>query len=103
MQLRGRLPKARYASMSLCNAWMESLDYLVHPRSSLNHAQIQLEEDGSFELCLAHEDPGHPNWIDTAGHHAGYAIMRALLPEQSPLPELSTQVLYVDEWRAKLR
>lgn len=97
--VRGRLPRARYVSFSLCNAWMESLDYLAHPRSILNHTQIRSEPDGTFEVCLANENPGHPNWIDTAGHLAGYALVRALLPEESPLPELTTQVHYVAEWK----
>jgi hypothetical protein len=99
MLVRGRVPKARYYSFTLCNAWMESFDYERH-RCVLNHTQLRTEPDGSFEVCLANEDPGHPNWLDVAGHHAGYAIVRALLPEE-PSPPLSTQILFVDEWKAE--
>jgi hypothetical protein len=95
MYVRGRLPKARYYSFTLYNAWMESLDY-TRRTVSLNHAQIQLDEAGDFELCLAHEDPGHPNWIDTTGHHAGYLLARALLPEEE-LPQPTIEVRYVRE------
>lgn len=92
MYVRGRLPVARYYSFVLYNAWMESLDY-TRGTVCLNHAQIQLAADGSFELCLAHEDPGHPNWLDTQGHHAGYLLARALLPE-GDLPVPTIEVRY---------
>jgi hypothetical protein len=99
MFVRGKMPKARYIGVSLCNAWMESLDYLHH-RVNLNHTQIQLAPDGSYELCLAHRDPGHPNWLDTAGHHAGYILLRELLPEGEAQPP-TIEVLYEKEYRAK--
>ena len=46
----------------------------------LNHSQVQLEEDGSFKIAIAHRDPGLPNWLNTAGHSEGGAIFRWLLP-----------------------
>jgi hypothetical protein len=98
MFVRGRLPKARYFSLCLYNAWMESLDYTGH-RIHRNHTQIQTDPEGRFEICLAHRDPGHPNWIDTAGHHAGYALARSLLPEETPEP-FEVQVMYEREWAA---
>lgn len=97
MFVRGRLPKARYSSFTLYNAWMESLEYRHH-RVARNHAEIQTGPDGSFELCVAHRDHGHPNTILTCGHHAGYLLLRVLLPEEE-LPELSIQVLYEREWQ----
>lgn len=99
MRVRGKLPTARYFSLSLCNAWMESLDYLRHT-VSLNHGQIQTEDDGSFEIVLAHRDPGHPNWLDTTGHHSGYLLARSLLLE-GDAPELSIQVQYEHEFHAE--
>jgi hypothetical protein len=96
MLVRGTLPTARYFSLTLCNAWLESFDYRHH-RCVLNHARLQTDDDGRFEVCLANEDPGHPNWMDTAGHNAGYIIARALLPE-GPATELETQVMFVEEY-----
>jgi len=98
MFVRGRLPKARYFSFVLCNLWMESLDYTRH-RVALNHGSIHSDEDGNFEIALAHRDPGHPNWLDTAGHHAGYLIARSLLPEEEP-GDYTIQVMYEKEWEA---
>ncbi len=97
MFVRGRLPKARYFSFTLYNAWMESLDYTRH-RVSLNHAQIVTDAEGNFELCLAHRDPGHPNWLDTTGHAAGYLLARSLLPEEA-LPVPTIEVRYAREWK----
>jgi hypothetical protein len=99
MLVRGQLPKARYFNVCLYNAWMESLDYLRH-RVGLNHATLQREADGSFEIALAHTDPGHPNWLDTTGHHAGYLLARSLLLDGAP-PTLSIQVMYDHEWAAE--
>jgi hypothetical protein len=78
--VRGRLPRARYFSVTLYNAWLESFDYRRH-HISLNHARLRTEPDGSFEIVLAHQDPGAPNWLDTAGHDEGYVLIRALLLE----------------------
>lgn len=98
MLVRGRLPKARYFSLCLYNAWLESYDYTCH-QVSLNHEQIRTNDDGSFEVCLAHRDLGHPNWLDTSGHHAGFIVARHLLPE-GDLAELETRVLYERELRS---
>lgn len=99
MFVRGRIPESRYWSLVLYNAWLESFDYTRH-RIHLNHGTIEAAEDGTFEVCLAHRDPGHPNWIDTAGHHAGYLVERVLLAGED-LPELSIEVLYEKEWEAR--
>jgi len=96
MVVRGQLPSARYFGLSLCNVWLESLDYVEHPRSNLNHTQIVAGADGAFEVVLAHRDPGHPNWMDVAGHGAGYLLARHLLPV-GPLAQLSAQVMYEHE------
>lgn len=97
MFVRGRLPKARYFSFTLYNAWMESFDY-TRRVVSRNHTQIRTDAEGNFEVCLAHADPGHANWIDTAGHHAGYLLARSLLPEEA-LPIPTIEVRYEREWK----
>lgn len=94
--VRGKLPAARYFSFTLYNVWLESLDY-ERRTVCLNHTQIQTDEDGNFELVLAAKDPGHPNWLDIAGHQAGYLVARALLAEDA-LPDFEIQVIYAREW-----
>ena len=77
--IAGRAPACRYWSVQLCSRWLESRDY--NSRTViLNHTQVQLEEDGSFQIAIAHRDPGLPNWLYTAGHREGGAIFRWLLP-----------------------
>jgi hypothetical protein len=92
------VPRGRWWGICLYNAWLESLDYRSH-RICLNDRTLAVDADGSSEICLAHRDPGHPNWLDTAGHRAGYALVRCLLPEEPVVPP-ATQVLYEREWRA---
>jgi hypothetical protein len=96
MLLRGRVPKARYFSLTLCNAWMESYDASRHT-IILNHHQLQTDDEGNFEVALAHRDLGHPNWLDTAGHQAGYVIVRALCLE-GEVAQIETQVMYETEF-----
>jgi hypothetical protein len=33
---------------------------------------------------IAHEDPGVPNWLDTAGHERGTLIARFVMAEEAP-------------------
>ena len=99
MFIRGKMPRARYVSFTLYNAWLESLDY-TQRTVCMNHSRIQTDDDGNFEISLSHSDLGHPNRLDVAGHHAGYVVLRALLPEE-PLPALEIQVMYEREYAAK--
>jgi len=88
--LRGKLPVARYFSVTLYNAWLESYDYQRH-QISLNHDQIECEADGSFSITIAPEEATGPNRLDTAGHDEGYVIIRALLLDgEMPKFDLTT-------------
>ena len=98
MFVRGKAPTARYFSFTLCNGWLESYDYTRH-RVTLNHREIETDEDGNFEICLSHSDVNHPNRLDTAGHRAGYLIARSLLLD-GKTSKFETQVMYQKEWRA---
>ncbi len=53
--------------------------------------------DGSFELAVAHADPGHPNWISTAGHEHGTMGLRWVLADAHPEPR--TRVVNQTELR----
>jgi len=97
MLIRGKMPQARYVGFCLYNAWLESLDFRNH-QINLNHDQLQIAEDGRFEIRIAHQDLGHPNWLDTAGHNAGYVGMRTLLLA-SDMPQLETEIMYERELR----
>jgi hypothetical protein len=65
-----RPPRCDYWMFVLSNHWLETLDYTRH-RVTLNHHSAVLEPDGSLRVIAAARDPGHPNWLDTAGHARG--------------------------------
>ena len=50
--------------------WLETLDYTRH-RVTLNNHSAALEADGTVKVIVAARDPGHPNWLDSAGHARG--------------------------------
>ena len=68
--VEARPPQCDYWMFVLSNHWLETLDYTRH-RITLNNASATLEPDGSVKLIVAARDPGHPNWLDTAGHARG--------------------------------
>jgi len=63
----------------LSNHWLETLDYTRH-QITLNNHTAKLEPDGSVKLIVAARDPGHPNWLDTAGHAHGTIGVRWVGP-----------------------
>jgi len=79
-------PQCDYWNFQLNNHWMESLDYRYH-RIDVNHHGAAYEDDGSFRLVIAHRDPGHPNWIDTAGHARGTMCLRWIRADAHPQPD----------------
>lgn len=78
--MTGRWPVCRCANVSLWNRFLQTLDYVNRPVSR-NRAQTTLRPDGSFEIVLAHRDPGHPNWLDTEGRAFGLVFWRFFLAE----------------------
>ena len=62
-------------NFQLNNHWMESLDYRYF-RIHVNSETATYNDDGSVRIVVAHEDPGHPNWLDTSGHEHGTMGLR---------------------------
>ena len=81
--MRGTLPPGPFVNVMLWNAHMQTLEYRGRT-SSLNADQITVNDDGSFEIWVCAEDPGHPNWLDTDSHRRGSIFWRYLLPESDP-------------------
>ncbi len=80
LRIRGRWPTCRCANVSLWTRHMQTYDYL-NRQVSLNRAQTTQGSDGGFEMILAHEDPGVPNWLDTEGRAFGIVFWRFMLAE----------------------
>ncbi|WP_226018745.1 hypothetical protein [Novosphingobium sp. FKTRR1] len=66
---------ARYTGIQVTDAWAIAPDSSKH-QASLNVSQAVANPDGSYSYVLAPQDPGIANWIDTAGIHDGYVLMR---------------------------
>lgn len=73
--------------------WMESLDYRYH-RTNVNKQTAQVEDDGSLQIVLSARNPGHPNWITTAGHENGTILFRLTGADEIVAP--TTRVVPVD-------
>ncbi len=94
------VPRARYWGLQLATlGWFEPIDP-VHRVTSLNQHQCRADADGRVRFVLAHEDPGVPNWLDTAGHREGLLTYRWFWPESDPAVE--TRVLPFAELAAAL-
>lgn len=81
--ITGQTVPCAYWGLQLWNIYTQTLDYRDHT-VSLNGRELAVDSAGGFEVVLAHEDPGVPNWLDTAGHHIGAVFVRWLCAEQQP-------------------
>ena len=82
-------PKCKYWNFQLNNYWMESLDYRYF-NIHINSSQAHYEADGSVKIFIAHQDPGHPNWIETVEHREGTMLLRWAYAESNPQPSIET-------------
>ena len=89
--MRGTIPPGVFVNVMLWNAHMQTMEYRDR-RSSLNGAQIELEDDGSYEIYISARDPGHANWLDTDSHGRGSIFWRFLLPDEDP-PQPACEVI----------
>ncbi|RJF89447.1 DUF1214 domain-containing protein [Oleomonas cavernae] len=80
-----RVPDCPYWNFQINNWWLESLDYRFH-KIWVNKHTARLNPDGSVTLVIAARDPGFGNWIDTAGHDRGAALLRWVGASEHPLP-----------------
>ena len=78
-------PECEHWNFQLNNYWMESLDYRYHTIHTNKHLAHH-EDDGSIRLVVAHQDPGLPNWLETAGHTSGTMCFRWIKAAEHPQP-----------------
>src|SRR3546814_9457088 len=76
------------------------LPYTTLFRSSLNDAQARVDKDGLFRAVISAQDPGVPNWLDTAGNASGAVQGRWLDCSDKPIPD--TRVVKVKDIRKYL-
>ena len=93
--ITGRWPDCRFGNVCLWNRFQQTFDYTSRS-VSLNRRQTTLEQDGSFRMILAHEDPGLPNWLDTEGNLFGMVFWRLFLVEGEAQTPRATVVKLAD-------
>jgi len=81
--IRGRSPECAFWNCCLWNQFMHTYNY-DYERVTINGAQTIYEDDGSWTLVVAARDPGHPNWLSTAGHPRGRIWFRWFYPAVTP-------------------
>jgi len=81
--LEGRAPACAFWNLCLWNPFLQTYDYRHH-RVTINGGQIALEPDGSWRVVISARDPGHPNWLTTAGHPRGVLWFRWFLADETP-------------------
>jgi hypothetical protein len=89
--ISGRSPECAFWNMCLWNPFMHTYNY-DYERVTINGAQVSYEPDGSWVIVVADSDPGHPNWVSTAGHRTGRIWFRWFLPEATP-PQPKAEVI----------
>lgn len=77
MLIDASLPSCEFWNFQVDNYWMESLDYFRY-RIHVNSHDARPDADGSVTIVIAHQDPGHPNWLTTAGHSLGTSLFRVI-------------------------
>jgi hypothetical protein len=78
-------PRCDYWNFQLANIWTECLD-ARYERISVNKHSAVAEPDGAVRIVVAHDDPGHPNWVSTAGHEHGIMGVRWVRAASHPVP-----------------
>ena len=90
------IPECQTWNFQLDNWWMESLDYRHH-RIHVNKHTAHYNPDGSVRVVVSHVDPGHENWIETAGHTRGTMCWRWIGAQVHP--DLEWRVVKIDDFK----
>ncbi len=79
-------PDARYWVVQWHHLpWGDAADF-VHTITSLNHTQVDVDDDGRVRIVVAHRDPGVKNWLDTNGRREGLLMNRWIWTNNNPIP-----------------
>jgi hypothetical protein len=92
--ITGRSPECGFWNMCLWNQFLHTYNY-DYERVTINGSQVVPEADGSWTIVIAPRDPGHPNWVSTAGHPRGRIWFRWFYPAETP-ERPATRVVPVD-------
>lgn len=77
--------QVRYWSILLADPLFNTIEW-EKCQSSLNGHQATLDSDGRFRAVVCNNDPGVPNWLDTAGRYKGVIQGRWFEASSGPAP-----------------
>lgn len=83
--IEGTSPECVFWNLCLWNPFLHTYDY-TRERVTINGTQVNYQADGSWQIVISETDPGHPNWVSTAGRSKGLIWLRWFLPEDTPDP-----------------
>jgi hypothetical protein len=83
--VEGTSPQCVFWNLCLWNPFLHTYDY-TRERVTINGAHVSYAPDGSWQIVISETDPGHPNWVSTAGRSKGLIWLRWFLPEATPDP-----------------
>jgi hypothetical protein len=83
LMIDGTSPDCVFWNLCLWNPFLHTYDY-TYERVTLNGAHVSYGADGSWRIVVSDRDPGHPNWVSTAGRRSGLIWLRWFLPAQTP-------------------
>jgi hypothetical protein len=83
LMIEGTSPECAFWNMCLWNPFLHTYNY-DYERVTINGGQITHRADGSWVIVVAPHDPGHPNWVSTAGHRRGRIWFRWFYPAATP-------------------
>ncbi len=81
--IKGRSPECAFWNLCLWNQFLHTYNY-DYERVTINGGQVVYEDDGSWTIVVAARDPGHANWVSTAGHPRGLLWFRWFHPSATP-------------------
>ena len=95
MILETEVPKqCHYWSFQLTDERWSSIDWM-NRQTSLNGYMAKVDKDGKFRAVISAQDPGVPNWLDSAGYARGVIQGRWDRCSSWPLPTV-TKVMITD-------
>lgn len=84
--------QCHYRSVILTNEIYQTTDW-YNNQSSLNQSQAAVDPDGILRVVVSKQDPGVPNWLDTAGYPRGVVQGRWTHCDSQPVPVVKKVLL----------
>ena len=81
--IEGRSPECAFWNMCLWNQFLHTYNY-EYERVTINGGQVGTSPTARGASSSPPRDPGHPNWVSTAGHPRGRIWFRWFYPSATP-------------------